>query len=195
MSGIVCTVLRSPDGTRAADGGRLLCSARYHRRTDGDPAHCRAPEGRGVAQAALVGFLAVAGASRTEELHVQVPAAFGYERATSVGDALERLERLGPDARVIAGGHSLLPMMKLRLAAPEYLVDINDLRELDYICVKGDELPSTTAAAPRPVRGTGCCQHPHHRPASPVTHPPTRWESLTYASATSPREQPADREV
>jgi len=71
---------------------------------------------------------------------MQVPAPFEYERASSVADALELLERLGPDARVIAGGHSLLPMMKLRLAAPEHLVDINDLRELDYISDEGGEV-------------------------------------------------------
>ena len=64
---------------------------------------------------------------------MQVPAPFEYERATSVDDALALLERLGPEARIIAGGHSLLPMMKLRLATPEYLVDINDLAELSYI--------------------------------------------------------------
>jgi carbon-monoxide dehydrogenase medium subunit len=71
---------------------------------------------------------------------VQVPAPFEYARATSVEDALALLERLGPEARVIAGGHSLLPMMKLRLAAPEHLVDINDLRELDYIRVDDEWL-------------------------------------------------------
>jgi aerobic carbon-monoxide dehydrogenase medium subunit len=64
---------------------------------------------------------------------MQVPAPFEYERATTVDDALALLERLGPDARLIAGGHSLLPMMKLRLATPEHLIDINDLHELDYI--------------------------------------------------------------
>jgi carbon-monoxide dehydrogenase medium subunit len=72
---------------------------------------------------------------------VQVPAPFEYERATSVDNALELLERLGPEARVVAGGHSLLPMMKLRLAVPEYLVDINDLAgELDYVRVEHDEI-------------------------------------------------------
>ena len=72
---------------------------------------------------------------------MQVPAPFEYERATSVDNALELLERLGPEARVVAGGHSLLPMMKLRLAVPEYLVDINDLAdELDYIRVEADEI-------------------------------------------------------
>jgi aerobic carbon-monoxide dehydrogenase medium subunit len=64
---------------------------------------------------------------------VQTPASFEYERATSVEGAIEALQRLGSEARIIAGGHSLLPMMKLRLANPEYLIDINDLHELAYI--------------------------------------------------------------
>src|SRR5215813_8287286 len=58
---------------------------------------------------------------------MQVPAPFEYERATSVDHAIDLLERLGPSARLIAGGHSLLPMMKLRLTNVEYLVDINTL--------------------------------------------------------------------
>jgi aerobic carbon-monoxide dehydrogenase medium subunit len=65
---------------------------------------------------------------------MQVPAPFDYERATSVDDAVRLLDRLGGAARVIAGGHSLLPMMKLRLVHLEYLIDINDLhRELGYV--------------------------------------------------------------
>ena len=64
---------------------------------------------------------------------MQTPASFDYERATSVEGAIEALQRLGSEARVIAGGHSLIPMMKLRLANPEHLVDINDLEELAYI--------------------------------------------------------------
>ena len=71
---------------------------------------------------------------------MQTPAPFGYERATSVEGAIASLQRLGPEARVIAGGHSLLPMMKLRLANPEHLVDINDLAELSYIREQGDEI-------------------------------------------------------
>ena len=71
---------------------------------------------------------------------MQTPASFEYERATSVEGAIAALQRLGPEARVIAGGHSLLPMMKLRLANPEYLVDINELHELAYIREEGDEL-------------------------------------------------------
>ncbi|MGA2012047.1 MAG: xanthine dehydrogenase family protein subunit M [Solirubrobacteraceae bacterium] len=71
---------------------------------------------------------------------MQTPAPFEYERATSVEGAIATLARLGSEARVIAGGHSLLPMMKLRLAQPEHLVDINDLTELDYISEVGDEI-------------------------------------------------------
>jgi carbon-monoxide dehydrogenase medium subunit len=71
---------------------------------------------------------------------MQVPAPFEYERATSVDHALSLLERLGPESHIIAGGHSLLPMMKLRLAAPEYLIDVNDLDELSYIREENGEL-------------------------------------------------------
>jgi carbon-monoxide dehydrogenase medium subunit len=71
---------------------------------------------------------------------MQVPAPFDYRRATSVDDAIALLTELGPESRVIAGGHSLLPMMKLRLAAPEHLVDINDLSDLAYVRREGDEI-------------------------------------------------------
>jgi aerobic carbon-monoxide dehydrogenase medium subunit len=68
---------------------------------------------------------------------MQVPAPFEYERATSVEHAIDLLERLGSSARLVAGGHSLLPMMKLRLANVEYLIDINDLHaQLGYIRVE-----------------------------------------------------------
>ena len=64
---------------------------------------------------------------------MQVPAHFEYERATSVAQALTLLTRYAPGARVLAGGHSLIPMMKLRLAQPEVLVDINGIHGLRYI--------------------------------------------------------------
>ena len=64
---------------------------------------------------------------------MQTPAPFEYERATSVDGAIEALQRLGSEARIVAGGHSLLPMMKLRLANPKHLIDINELAELAYI--------------------------------------------------------------
>jgi len=71
---------------------------------------------------------------------LQTPAAFEYERATSVDGAIAALQRAGSDARVIAGGHSLLPMMKLRLANPSHLIDINRLTDLSYIREQDGEL-------------------------------------------------------
>jgi aerobic carbon-monoxide dehydrogenase medium subunit len=69
---------------------------------------------------------------------MQVPSHVEYERATSVEHALSLLSR--PETRVLAGGHSLIPMMKLRLAQPEVLVDINGLDELAFIALHGGQL-------------------------------------------------------
>ncbi len=72
---------------------------------------------------------------------MQVPAPFDYARASTIDEAIALLERLGPESRLIAGGHSLLPMMKLRLATPEHLIDINPLEaELGYIREEGGEV-------------------------------------------------------
>jgi aerobic carbon-monoxide dehydrogenase medium subunit len=71
---------------------------------------------------------------------MQVPAHVEYEKAASVEHALTLLARFGPQSRILAGGHSLIPMMKLRLAQPETLIDINGLTELSYIRVTDGEL-------------------------------------------------------
>jgi aerobic carbon-monoxide dehydrogenase medium subunit len=71
---------------------------------------------------------------------MQVPAPFEYARARSVDDAIALLEQHGDEARLVAGGHSLLPMMKIGLAAPEMLIDINDLADLTRIWIDGDWL-------------------------------------------------------
>jgi carbon-monoxide dehydrogenase medium subunit len=72
---------------------------------------------------------------------MQVPAPFDYERATSVDHAIDLLRRLGSEARLIAGGHSLLPMMKLRLVNLEYVIDINGLHDdLGYVRHGTDEV-------------------------------------------------------
>jgi carbon-monoxide dehydrogenase medium subunit len=71
---------------------------------------------------------------------MQTPAPVGYAKASSVADALDLLEQHGEDARIIAGGHSLIPMMRLRIAAPEALIDINDVEELKGIRVEGNEI-------------------------------------------------------
>src|ERR1700731_2540386 len=59
-----------------------------------------------------------------------IPAPFEYHRPRSLDEAIGLLAQHGEDARVVAGGHSLIPMMKLRLAKPEHLVDLQDLDEL-----------------------------------------------------------------
>lgn len=80
-------------------------------------------------------------ANQESERKLQVPAPFEYERATSVEHALELLRQLGPDARLLAGGHSLLPMMKLRLANPAYVVDIDGLADqLGYVRERNGEI-------------------------------------------------------
>ncbi|MFZ1995710.1 MAG: xanthine dehydrogenase family protein subunit M [Solirubrobacteraceae bacterium] len=71
---------------------------------------------------------------------MQTPAPFTYERARSVEAAIAALAAHDGEARIIAGGHSLLPMMKLRLAQPAHLIDINDLQDLSYIREFADEI-------------------------------------------------------
>ncbi|GAA1310565.1 FAD binding domain-containing protein [Pseudonocardia xinjiangensis] len=69
-----------------------------------------------------------------------IPVAFSYARPDSVDGALALLAEHGEDATILAGGHSLLPVMKLRLGAPEVVIDIGRLPELRYIRVQGDEV-------------------------------------------------------
>jgi aerobic carbon-monoxide dehydrogenase medium subunit len=69
-----------------------------------------------------------------------IPATFDYVRATSVDEAVSLLATHGEDAKLIAGGHSLLPMMKLRLAFPSVLIDIRALPDASYIRLEGDEV-------------------------------------------------------
>lgn len=69
-----------------------------------------------------------------------IPAAFEYLRAHSVDEAFAHLQQYGGDARVLAGGQSLIPAMRFRLARPAVLVDINALRELSYLRPNGKVL-------------------------------------------------------
>jgi carbon-monoxide dehydrogenase medium subunit len=69
-----------------------------------------------------------------------IPAAFDYRRAESLGHAIRLLEEHGEGAKLLAGGHSLLPLLKLRLAVPELLVDVGRLRELSYVRREGSEI-------------------------------------------------------
>jgi len=69
-----------------------------------------------------------------------IPGSFDYHRPRSLDEAVGLLARLGEEARVVAGGHSLIPMMKLRLAAPEHLVDLQGLGELRAVRSEGGNL-------------------------------------------------------
>jgi aerobic carbon-monoxide dehydrogenase medium subunit len=69
-----------------------------------------------------------------------IPAAFDYKRATSAAEAISLIGEYGDDAKFLAGGHSLLPLMKLRLAQPTVLVDIGRLKDLSYIRDGGDHI-------------------------------------------------------
>lgn len=69
-----------------------------------------------------------------------IPSSFDYHRPASVDEALGLLQEHGDDAKLLAGGHSLLPAMKLRLSAPGHLIDIGALGDLNYIKEDGDHL-------------------------------------------------------
>ncbi|NBT79370.1 MAG: xanthine dehydrogenase family protein subunit M, partial [Betaproteobacteria bacterium] len=69
-----------------------------------------------------------------------IPPAFDYHAPKSVGEAIALLGSLGSDAKLLAGGHSLLPMMKLRFAQPAHLIDLNRIDELRGICEEGETI-------------------------------------------------------
>lgn len=69
-----------------------------------------------------------------------IPPSFEYHRPATVEEAVGLLSSLGSEAKILAGGHSLLPMMKLRFAQPEHLVDINRIADLKGVSVSGDDI-------------------------------------------------------
>ncbi len=82
-----------------------------------------------------------------------IPAAFDYHRAESVDDAVRALAEGGEDAKLLAGGQSLLPLMKLRFAAPRLLVDIARLDELRGVGAENGDCADRRRDAPRRARG------------------------------------------
>lgn len=82
------------------------------------------------------------------------PAPFAYHRPVTLGEALELLARHGEDARILAGGQSLVPAMNMRLATPRVLVDINRLPGLDGIRLEGDALVIGALARLEAVEGS-----------------------------------------
>src|SRR5215469_18449769 len=80
-----------------------------------------------------VGWIKKERARPTGRRSRMIPAPFAYHRPRSLDETLGLLSHYGEEVRVVAGGHSLIPMMKLRLARPEHLVDLRDLAELHGI--------------------------------------------------------------
>jgi carbon-monoxide dehydrogenase medium subunit len=79
-------------------------------------------------------------ALRATEGAAMIPQAFDYHAPRSMSDAIRLLGDLGPEAKLLAGGHSLLPMMKLRFAQPAHLIDLGRIPELRGIAQVGDEI-------------------------------------------------------
>jgi aerobic carbon-monoxide dehydrogenase medium subunit len=75
--------------------------------------------------------------SRTRRKEKMIPQSFEYFRPQTVSEAIALLQKHGEDAKVLSGGQSLIPMMKVRLARPEYIVDINRIAGLEYIKEEG----------------------------------------------------------
>ena len=84
-----------------------------------------------------------------------IPSSFEYHRPASLDEAVSLLQEHGDDASLLAGGHSLLPAMKLRLSAPEHLVDIGRIEELREIRSEGDDVVIGAGATHRDVEASG----------------------------------------
>jgi len=69
-----------------------------------------------------------------------IPSSFTYKRPATLDDALRELTEAGENGKLLAGGHSLIPLMKLRFVQPETLIDIGTLKELSYIRQDGDQI-------------------------------------------------------
>src|SRR5262249_17880462 len=95
--------------------------------------------------------------------HGMIPAAFDYHRPQSAAEAATTLAGLGDEAKVLAGGHSLLPLMKLRFAAPVALVDIGDVTELRYVGRGGGEVRVGALTRHRDL-----AEHPYIRESVPL---------------------------
>src|SRR4028119_224415 len=105
-----------------------------------------------------------------------IPMAFDYEVAESVDHAIDLLGQHGEDSKLLAGGHSLIPIMRLRLAAPTVLIDLGRLEELRYVRDGGDPLargaPTPPRAPPRPRRGRPPRRGRHAPPPRPALQRP-----------------------
>lgn len=112
------------------------------------------------------------------------PAPFEYHRPATVADAVAVLAELGDSAKVLAGGQSLVPMLSMRLAAPQHLVDINGLVELDYVRVADGAVKVGALARHRDVerRAASTAQPMLGQALRLVAHPTIRNRGTTVGS-------------
>jgi len=87
-----------------------------------------------------------------------IPESFDYQRANSVSEAISLLKQYGEDAKILAGGHSLIPTMKLRLATPRTLIDIGGISELKYIDDKSDYIAIGSGTTHRMIESSDLIQ-------------------------------------
>ena len=82
------------------------------------------------------------------------PAAFDYVRAETADEAVQQLKALGPEARILAGGQSLMAVLNMRLAQPSVLIDISRTDDLDFVRSEGGMLAAAGIAIPSVSSGT-----------------------------------------
>ena len=115
-----------------------------------------------------------------------IPDAFEYVAPSSVAEALQLLADRGDDAKVLAGGHSLIPLMKLRLARPAVLIDISRIRELKGISRDGTGLRIGAATTHASCIAPG---NRGERPSPGSVHPPAGDSASCRGTAAAPRDR------
>ena len=139
------TVTPSPTEPARRQGHRRGGHHRLH--PGGDQRHRRRPRARSASPTSHAGLARNGCGQRSRRPGIDrqrrspmIPAAFDYVRAGSADEAVSLLAEHGDDAKLLAGGHSLIPLMKLRLASPAVLIDVGRLGDLSYIRDGGDHI-------------------------------------------------------
>ena len=121
-----------------------------------------------------------------------IPGAFAYHRPSSVKEAVGLLAQFGDDGRALAGGHSLIPMMKLRLATPANLVDLGGIADLKGVRAEGNDIVIGAMTTQHDVIGSRCSATKSRSCAKPPSRSPIRRCAISARSAAmSPTAIPA----
>ena len=116
-----------------------------------------------------------------------IPAAFDYAKAGSADEALSLLTQHGDDAKLLAGGHSLLPLMKLRLASPAMLIDIGPIKDLSYVRDGGDHIAIGALTRHRDLETPDLLQQQVQRPRlSHLRLNPQEWRHCNHGDRDLP---------